>query len=118
MLKIIWVSRHQLSANQLADLLEDLGVRNNLEQFQVVRRNIVWQATSNVLRDREENRAIWNELRDEASVIAGVFPPVALEAKPNWGSRVHVLSPVSRQAPELRVGEGPIPFEHVRWARF
>jgi hypothetical protein len=47
--------------------------------------------------------------------IGGVFPPVALEARVEG---VRLLSPVSRQDPEMRKGEGAIPYVHVRWSTF
>ena len=117
MSKIIWCSRHTMSASQLDDLRNDPGVAADMA---VECRNITWAATADAASDATRNRAEWALLYTAAGrggVIAGVFPPVALEARKR-GKRVGIrlAAPVSRQAPELRVGDGPIPFSHVRWA--
>ena len=116
-MKIIWCSRHTMSAEQLADLRKDPFIRPwmPLESF-----NITWTATADAASDATRNRAEWALLYTAAGrggVIAGVFPPVALEARKR-GKRtgIRIASPVSRQAPELRVGDGLIPYSHVRWA--
>lgn len=78
----------------------------------------MWQATADYVADRERNKAEWKLMQQEADIIAGVFPPVALEAlkKGCRRQRTIILTPISRQAPELRKGDGAIPFVHVRWA--
>jgi len=115
--KIIWCSRHEMTAEQLADLRNDPFVG---AEMAVECRNITWAATTDSATDAVRNRAELALLYTAAGrggVIAGVFPPVALEARKR-GKRtgIRIASPVSRQAPELRVGDGPIPFSHVRWA--
>lgn len=125
MRKILWISRHAMTADAKADL----ALRMQEYDIEIDQRNITWQATVSGAEDRYANRAIWQTLIDEASAeadkhgvgrlfIAGVFPPVALEAigqKSERPTRLRILTPVSEQAPELRVGDGPIPFRHVRW---
>ena len=115
MSRIVWCSRHALSDAQLADLRREIG-----GDMPADCRNITWAATPDAAADAARNRAEWALLYTAAGrggVIAGVFPPVALEARKR-GKRagIRLASPVSRQAPELRVGDGPIPFSHVRWA--
>ena len=116
MTKILWCSRHEMTADHKADLLR----RVRVSDCDVATHNITWAATADEEADREKNRKTWDSLYTVAGVrgiIAGVFPPVALEALRDVEREdVCVASPVSRQAPELRVGDGPIPFAHVRWA--
>ena len=112
---IIWCSRHTMTAEQLDDLRNNPGVGADME---VEGRNITWAATKDAAHDVTCNLAEWELLYTAAGrggVIAGVFPPVALEARGDR-SGIRIASPVSRQAPEMRVGDGPIPFAHVRWA--
>ena len=107
-MKIAWLSRHELTAEQKKDLFEFLDEDGEIEV-----KNIVWQATDDELSDLKVNRGLWADLEVNYDVIAGVFPPVALESLKKG---IHVVTPVSRQAPELRVGNLPIPFVHVRWS--
>lgn len=114
--KIVWCSRHEMTAEQKADLLR----RVILSDCDVATHNITWAATADEDADTKQNRKIWDSLYagvGETGIIAGVFPPVALEALRDVEREgVCIAAPVSRQAPELRVGDGPIPFTHVRWA--
>ena len=117
LMKVVWCSRHALSDAQLADLRNDPFIT---AEMAVECRNITWAASQDAAADAARNRAEWALLYSAAGrggVVAGVFPPVALEARKR-GKRagIRIASPVSRQAPELRVGDGPIPFAHVRWA--
>jgi hypothetical protein len=107
-MKVVWISRHELSAIQADDLARHLG-----GEYTYTHENILWSASEDAERDKKENRAIWSGLISKYDVIAGVFPPTALEAA---SGEIKLLSPISAQKPELRIGEGPIPFVHVRWA--
>ena len=111
--KVIWLSRHTMTAEQVEDLSHSVDGELEIES-----RNVTWAASVDGIADWWHNREEWRGLYNatgEGGVLAGVFPPVAMEA---WYrvSGIHTLSPVSRQAPELRIGDGPIPFVHVRWA--
>jgi hypothetical protein len=112
MKKIVWVSRHELTSEQLNDLAANIGVAT--DQIKVRNISVTWAATDNATSDYESNSNMWVELHRHGDIIAGVFPPVALEAMPY---NAIVYSPVSQQKPELRIGDGPIPFVHVRWAK-
>ena len=113
---IVWCSRHKMTAEQKADLLR----RVRVSDCDVATHNITWAATADEDADTKQNRKTWDSLYAVAGangIIAGVFPPVALEALRDVGREdVCIASPVSRQAPELRVGDVSIPFAHVRWA--
>jgi hypothetical protein len=123
-MNLTWCSRHPLAADQIADLRVHLGLGDD-EPLTVTTENVVWAASHEAEADWNTNRETWKRLVGAAEAegrrnnrvpyIAGVFPPVALESIRGHGS-IRLLTPVSRQAPELRIGEGPIPFVHVRWA--
>ena len=114
MVKVTWLSRHPMGVDQIEDLAAALG--REVEELQVTSRNVTWQASSDAHADLVANEATWEKILATTDVVAGVFPPVALEAKPEGAV---VLSPVSRQSKELRAdGTAAIEFHHVRWARF
>lgn len=114
-LKVLWLSRHEMTAEQAADLAKHL--HREVANLEIVPRNVTWHATADGAADRRRNKAEWDVLIAETPYIAGVFPPVAIEAiRRGRPRRVRLYSPVSRQAPELRQAEGAIPFVHVRWA--
>lgn len=103
-----------MGADQIVDLAAALG--REVEELQVTSKNVTWQASSDACDDQVANKATWGDILATTDVVAGVFPPVALEAKPEG---VIVLSPVSRQSKEIRAdGTASIEFHHVRWARF
>ena len=114
MCRVTWLSRHPMGADQLEDLAATLG--REVEELQVTSRNVTWQASNDAYADRVANKATWNDILATTDVVAGVFPPVALEAKPEG---IVMLSPVSRQSKAVRAdGTAAIEFHHVRWARF
>lgn len=115
--KILWVSRHAMSQEQLDDLNKTFHRDVTMEEVET--RNLIWAATGDAAADIAANQKTLRELIDEFNLIAGVFPPVVFEATSSPGRRFGkycvLASPVSRQAPELRKGEEQIPFVHVRW---
>ena len=103
-----------MGVDQIADLAAALG--REVEEIQITSKNVTWQASEDADADRVANEATWARILATTDVVAGVFPPVALEAKPEGNM---VLSPVSRQSKEIRAdGTATIEFHHVRWARF
>ena len=103
-----------MGADQIVDLAAATG--HEVKDLQVTQDNVTWQASSDARADRVANEATWARILATTDVVAGVFPPVALEAKPEGNM---VLSPVSRQSKEIRAdGTATIEFHHVRWARF
>lgn len=114
MCRVTWLSRHPMGADQIIDLAAALG--REVEEIQVTSKNVTWQASSDAWDDQVANEATWNDILATTDVVAGVFPPVALEAKPEG---IVLLSPVSRQSKAVRAdGTAAIEFHHVRWARF
>lgn len=101
-----------MGAEQFADLVAVLGLK--AEDVHVTQDNVTWQASDDAEADLDNNVEIWSRISSD--IVAGVFPPVALEARPVG---LTVLSPVSRQSKEIRAdGTASIEFHHVRWARF
>jgi hypothetical protein len=112
-LRVAWCSRHPMTSEQHDDLLltlENAGYIN--PDLSVEVQNVLWAASDDVSLDKTTNRKIWGTLLANYNIITGVFPPVSLESK----GRQHVWTPISKQVPELRIGEGAIPFKHLRWA--
>ena len=100
--------------DQILDLAAATG--HEVKDLEVTQDNVTWTASSDANADRVANEATWKKILATTDVVAGVFPPVALEAKPEG---ITVLSPVSRQSKAVRAdGTAAIEFHHVRWARF
>ena len=114
MVKIAWLSRHPMDVDQIVDLAAAIG--HEVKDLKVTQDNVTWRASSDARADRVANKATWEKILATTDFVAGVFPPVALEARPEG---VEVLSPVSRQSKAVRAdGTAAIEFHHVRWARF
>ena len=124
-MKVVFVSRHAMTGDQVADLEKYLG-----HKVEVVAENITFSATEDSAADLAANKAILGRLFDSYDVVTGVFPPVALEAlmsaradmaaDPSLGNveDTGILTPVSRQRTEDRAdGTKAIAFEHVRFIR-
>lgn len=121
---IVWVSRHTMTAEQLESLKDFLKTDAELNIVPVI---LTWFATPNRESDIRRNSEAWLDLANRGfqeigrqPIVCGVFPPVALEAlfEMDFSGSIapKVLTPVSRQAPELRKDpEAPIPFVHLRW---
>ena len=117
---VMWLSRHQMTPDQEESLRGILG-----DELEIIVKNVTWAASATGNFDRARNAAKWRMIHQRLTsngqhlaYVAGVFPPVALEAlKHGRPKTLILLTPVSGQAPELRVGEGPVPFRHLRWVR-
>ena len=114
--KVMWLSRHQITDVQAESLRKIIGA-----EIEIISENVTWAASADGAADRVRNAAEWRlihrRLTSDGQRLAYVAgPPVALEALKRGRPRtLRLLTPVSEQAPELRVGDGPIPFRHVRW---
>ena len=111
-MKFLFLSRHEMTAEQKADLVE-----KGFTEFETVNPGIL--ATS----DDVVNILIqgnWDA--DGVGLVApgriwvglSAHSQAAVEGEYNFPS---FWEAESRQAPELRVGDGPIPFCHVTWHR-
>lgn len=113
MTRILWASRHEMTAEQKADL-ENL-LEDKVEV--VASENVLWAASADVRADLNANIAIWKVLDQRADHLCGVFPPVAVEALPFADVKAAIWSPVSAQSKETRAdGSTQIAFRHLRWA--
>ncbi len=113
--KVAWLSRHAMTAAQTADLASILGTSPDSLDIEAI--NITWAASTDRAHDLRENAAKWEELAAAGfAAICGVFPQVALETIGSC-ELPPVFTAISEARPDLRVGEGPIPFVHLRWSR-
>lgn len=128
---VIWLSRHELSARQIADLAKGFGEK--AKNVVVETRNVVWKASTNSAADIKANEEMWlkmfaEELDGTKKVITGVFPPVALEALAKIRHETYpdshimgelaypIMTPVSAQSVKEREdGTRQIEFRHLRW---
>lgn len=114
MKRVVWLSRHDMSLEQQVDLACTLG-----NEISVYPENVTWEATADAASDLRANVKTLDGLFDRYgsyAELAGVFPPVALEAMRSIG--IHGYTPVSRQSAELRAdGSRQIAFQHVRWTK-
>lgn len=116
--EVMWLSRHKMTDEQAESLRKIIG-----DEIEIISENVTWAASADGAADRVRNKAEWQLIYrrltadgQRLAYVAGVFPPVALEALQRGRPRaLRLLTPVSEQAPELRVGDGPIPFRHLRW---
>lgn len=112
--KVIWLSRHEMTDKQRIDLENTLRVKDSNVQINITTINHIWQCTTSISDDMCQNVISWSKFLRDYDVICGVFPPVALESKPN---RIEIYTPVSAQTKEERAdGEAKIVFKHLRWA--
>lgn len=123
--RVLWLSRHQMTEEQADDLLDE--ATSGWDGLDIETENHLWSATASEEADMEENSRFLKSAFARADIVAGVFPPVALEAlrqmrrefrrragsDPFWC----VATPVSEQTREERAdGTAQITFRHVRWA--
>lgn len=111
-MRACWLSRHPMTAQQLADLEKEVG-----EPVEVTTINQTWQATSDREADAAANCMSAKELMRGYDMICGVFPPVALVAFLRVsGGCIDLWTPVSVQHAEMRAdGDSHIAFSHARW---
>lgn len=118
--KVVWLSRHPMTGEQLADLADFLN--RPVEELVVEQVNHTWQATEDAAADHAHNGADWRlffgRLSRGRGCVVGVFPPVALSVL-RKGTRAvwwRILSPVSAADPAARKDpSAPMPFKHLRY---
>ncbi len=120
--KVLWASRHAMTEFQkddLIDVINDCGYAcgKNTNSPEIITENIVWSASEDTSRDFSENQEKWERIKAKNyDVIAGVFPPVAIECFENVS--VPIFSPVSKQDRKIREdGSVQIEFIHLRYAK-
>lgn len=124
---IVWVARHPMAPQALVDLKKTLAVDGNVS-IKVI--HPTWMSTSDAESDVRRNSETWLMLADLATsgevgdqpVVAGIFPPAALEAlfETDFSGFMspRVLTPVCRPSAsfvdELAV---PVDVNHLRWVQ-
>ena len=120
-IKILWASRHAMSDVQKNNLIQTIKSEypdsdKNIDNPDIVTLNVVWFATEDETSDMSNNRSYWDTFQKDFDIIAGVFPPVAIECFENIS--VPIFSPVSKQEKSLRKdGSSKIDFIHLRYSK-
>ena len=79
MVKVAWCCyRHEMTTEQASRLAELCGVA--VEDMEIVHLPVQWKASPLSYDDVRENRITWSNVINSYDIIAGAFPPVAMEA--------------------------------------
>ena len=79
MIKVAWCcSKHEMTTEQASRLAELCGV--TVAEMEIVHLPIVWNSSEHPYDDVRENIKKWKEVYEMCDIVAGVFPPVAMEA--------------------------------------
>ena len=79
MVKVAWCcARHEMTTEQASSLAELCGI--SVEDMEIVNLPIQWKASQLSCDDVMDNRMTWSNIINSYDIIAGVFPPVAMEA--------------------------------------
>ena len=77
--KVAWCcARHEMTAEQASSLAELCGV--TVEDMEIVHLPFQWKASPLSYDDVRDNRIIWSDIINSYDIIAGVFPPAAMES--------------------------------------
>ena len=101
MVKIAWIcAKHEMTTEQASSLAELCGI--SVEDMEIVHLPIVWNSSEHPYDDVRENIKKWKEVYEMCDIVAGVFPPVAMEAlsslrvsDDNFGYSKCVFTPIS-----------------------
>ena len=79
MVKVAWIcSKHEMTTDQASSLAELCGI--SVTEMEIVHLPVQWKASKLSYDDVRENRNTWDNIIHSYDIIAGVFPPVAMEA--------------------------------------
>ena len=79
MVKVAWCcAKHEMTTEQASSLAELCGI--SVEDMEIVHLPIQWKASQLSCDDVMDNRMTWSNIINSYDIIAGVFPPVAMEA--------------------------------------
>ena len=79
MVKVAWCcARHGMTAEQASSLAELCGV--TVEEMEISHLPVQWKASPLSYDDVRENRITWSNIINSYDIIAGVFPPAAMES--------------------------------------
>ena len=99
--KVAWCcSKHEITTEQASSLAELCGV--TVEDMEIVHLPVQWKSSPLSCDDVMGNRMTWSNIINSYDIIAGVFPPVAMEAlsslrvsDDNFGYSKCVFTPIS-----------------------
>ena len=79
MVKVAWCcAKHEMTTEQASSLAELCGI--SVEDMEIVHLPIVWNSSEHPYDDVRENIKKWKEVYSMCDLVAGVLPPVAMEA--------------------------------------
>ena len=79
MVKVAWCcAKHEMTTEQASSLAELCGI--SVEDMEIVHLPIVWNSSEHPYDDVRENIKKWKEVYSMCDLVAGVFPPCAMEA--------------------------------------
>ena len=79
MVKVAWCcARHEMTTGQASSIAELCGV--TVEEMEIVHLPVQWKATELSCDDVRDNVRTWSDILGSYDIIAGVFPPCAMEA--------------------------------------
>ena len=79
MVKVAWIcAKHEMTAEQASRLAELCGV--TVDEMEIANLPIQWKASPLSHDDVRDNRMTWSNIIHSYDIIAGVFPPCAMEA--------------------------------------
>ena len=79
MVKVAWCcAKHEITTEQASSLAELCGI--SVTEMEIVHLSIQWKASPLSCDDVMDNRMTWSNIINSYDIIAGVFPPVAMEA--------------------------------------
>ena len=101
MVKVAWCcAKHEMTTEQASSLAELCGI--SVEDMEIVHLPIGWNSSEHPYDDVRENIKKWKEVYSMCDIVAGVFPPVAMEAlsslrvsDDNFGYSKCVFTPIS-----------------------
>lgn len=78
-IRVLWLSKNEINSYQLKKLMV-LFSPEEQKRLEVTSRMQIWQVTESEEEDNQVNALIWSDLSEEADIVAGIFPPVALSS--------------------------------------
>ena len=79
MVKVAWCcAKHEMTTEQASSLAELCGI--SVTEMEIVHLPVQWKASPLSCDDVMDNRMTWSNIINSYDIIAGVFPPVAIEA--------------------------------------
>ena len=79
MVKVAWIcAKHEMTTEQASSLAELCGI--SVTEMEIVHLPVQWKASPLSHDDVRENRITWSNIINSYDIIAGVFPPAAMES--------------------------------------